>query len=958
LNGIPGALKNKMEEFLIMKKKVLAYLLCSTMLLATVLTGCSKEGTTNSAEDAKGATAASEIPQDYKYYYSFDAADDSEAIVATSQTIGGDPILGPADKENVYIPGVKGDAIYTDGITGYRLTDVNGVGDNYTVSFWIYATRLANYMPTVQFGPDVHGDATGNQHYVNITRAEWSGEGTFPCVWSYDQGADGSPWPAWSDAGTGEPLKEWMNIALVVDSSKLSADGSLIEGKLYINGEEYISKDSDGNVVPVMITKDCMAQSDNFDFLIGVNFWDSVFKGAFDELYIYDYALDAGQIAGLYADGDPTVAYEEPERVIEVKADEKAIASIGAMDYSKADDVYAETTAISDGQTIEVKLMHWSDGQDASHNYYFSLVDADGKEVARVNADMSGTVDEKAIDDKCFSWSWGNWNTWEQSVMVETSVTAKITKNGDEITIDVDNVDYNKTSNTATATFTAKNVAGIKIGTVNSYTDILSIKDKTVKAGGITVGNTDCTTGWWTQFSDVFAIPEGQTVTKNFTNYTDGVNNWDNFVVILQNTPSGHSADTTDGYAEYAVVRADNFGWGSGYDGIATAECDWNWDTFASDMDGAKCEVSITNNGDTADIVAVVTTVDGKTYNQSYKGIKTGGDLYACFSCEAAYLNFDVETVGNTDCTTSWWSQFSDIYAVAEGESKTVYFKNYTDGVNNWDNFVAILQNTPAGHSADADASYAEYAVVRADNFGWGTGYDGIATAECDWNWDTFTSDMDGAYVALTVTNNGATADIKAVVTTQDGNVYNQSYTGIKTGGDLYFCLSCEAAYLQIECEKVGNTDCTTSWWSQFSCIKPVESGKTVSRSFTNYTDGVNNWDNFVVILQNTPNGHSAEAAEGYAEYAVVRADNFGWGAGYDGIATAECDWNWDTFTSDMDGANVNLAVTNNGKTADITATVTTKEGKVYHQTYKDIAVDGDLYFCLSCEASYLAITD
>ena len=938
-----------------MKKKLVSLLLVSTVLAASVFTGCAEDSGTStesqtsvSTEETKEEVKAADVPSDYTYYFSFDEADDSSSIMPISQTIGGDPILSKADKDTVYIPGVKGDAIYTDGVTGYKLTDVNGVGDTYTVSFWIYATRLANYMPTVQFGPDVHGDATGLQHYVNITRGEWAGEGTFPCVWSYD----GDLWPVWSDINTGEPLKEWMHIALVVDPSNLSADGTLIAAKFYINGEEWVQTDSDGNVVPVYITKGCMDASDNFDFLIGINYWDSIFKGAFDELYIYNYALTGEQIAGLYADGDTSVPYEEPERVITVTADSSAIASIGAMDYSKADDLYSEVTSIADGQTMQVKLSHWSDGQDATHNYYFSFVNEAGDEVARLNADMTGTVNGNAIEDSAFTWSWGNWNTWEQSVMVETDVTASITRNGDEFTVSIDNVDYNSTSNTAAAVFTASDVSGFKIGTVNSYTDILSIKDKTVKAGGITVGNTDLTTGWWTQFSDIFAIPEGQSVTKTFKNYTDGVNSWDNFVVILQNTPTGHSADTTEGYAEYAVVRADNYGWGTGYE-TCTAEADWNLETITSDLDGATCEVTITNNGATADVTALITTVTGTQYHQSYTGITTGGDLYACFSCEGAYLDFAAETVGNTDLTTGWWTQFSNIYAVAEGESKTVFFKNYTDGVNSWDNFVAILQNTPQGHSADTTEGYAEYAVVRADNYGWGTGYE-TCTAEGDWNLETITSDLDGAYVALTVTNNGDTADVKAVVTCQDGTQYHQSYTGITTGGDLYFCLSCEASYLQIESTVVGNTDLTTGWWTQFTDIYEVCEGETVTKSFTNYTDEVNSWDNFVVILQNTPTGHSADT-EGYTEYAVVRADNYGWGTGYE-AATAEGDWNLETITSDLNGAHVLLTVTNNGGSADVIAYVTTASGAVYTQKYTGISVDGPLYFCLSCEAAYLSL--
>lgn len=89
-------------------------------------------------------------------------------------------------------------------------------------------------------------------------------------------------------------------------------------------------------------------------------------------------------------------------------------------------------------------------------------------------------------------------------------------------------------------------------------------------------------------------------------------------------------------YAEYGVVRADNWGWGAGYDGIATAECDWNWDTFKTDMSGATAVVSVTNNGDTADVTAAIITLDGKVYHQKYTGIKTGGDLYFCFTVDGS----------------------------------------------------------------------------------------------------------------------------------------------------------------------------------------------------------------------------------------------------------------------------------------------------------------------------------
>ncbi len=782
---------------------MLSVLLCGAMI-GSLLTGCGSDSETSSTDTATtDTTVSADIPQDYKYYYSFDEADDSDAIAPTERVSSS---LNIIEKDKNYIPGVKGESIYVDGITGYTLTDVNGVGDSYTVAYWTYCKRSALYMANTIWGPDIYGDkAIGGELWAAF---DWlaSDDGTtnnFPSVWSND--ALGAGRASWTIAENDDGVGKWMHVAMVIDANDITADGLCNIAKIYIDGKEY-TKSSNGEVVETKVVKGAMNPSDSFEFCLGINYWDSVFKGAIDELYIYDYALDADQIAALYADGDGSVAFEEPERVITVTADETAIESVGSMDYSNAyGDSYSSLYEVKDGQTLQLKMKSWSDGKDTSDNYSLVFMNGDD-ELASVCADMTGFYagdTTKIIEDSAFTWSWGNWNTWKSQVMVESDATVLITKNGSEITLEFDNVDYNETSNPSTAVITLDDVAEgsvfFKVTNKACYTDILGTKDKTVTTGGIVVGNTDCTTAWWSQFSDIFEVAEGQSVSKTFTNYTDGVNNWDNFVVILQNTPTGHSADT-EGYAEYAVVRADNFGWGTGYDAGCETDCNWNWDTFITDMDGAKVTVTITNNGSTADIYAYVVTTTGTEYYQSYKNIAIDGPLYACFSCEASYLDFSAYTVGNTDCSTAWWSQFGNINYVPEGESKTVYFKNYTDGANNWDNFICILQNIPDAHSVDADANYAEYAVVRADNFGWGTGYE-TATLDCDWNWDTFTTDIDGAYVALTVTNNGDTADISAVITTTEGTQYHQSYTGITTGGDLYFTLSCEASYLLIEAE-------------------------------------------------------------------------------------------------------------------------------------------------------------
>ena len=96
--------------------------------------------------------------------------------------------------------------------------------------------------------------------------------------------------------------------------------------------------------------------------------------------------------------------------------------------------------------------------------------------------------------------------------------------------------------------------------------------------------------GWWTVFSDNFNVPAGETRSISFTNYTSQANNWSNFAIVLR------KADL----AEYAVVRADNYGWGAGYDGNASLVhngTQGDWAAWLADMNGAKVTVYVTNCG-------------------------------------------------------------------------------------------------------------------------------------------------------------------------------------------------------------------------------------------------------------------------------------------------------------------------------------------------------------------------
>ncbi len=648
-----------------MKKKVLSAVLSAAAAMM-LLAGCGDTAPATTAATDAPAEAASEapaeapaaeepaaetveaaaIPTDYKYYFPMDAAA-PEVHRAVQDTAAGTVSIDDS-KEVTYIPGAVGQAAYTDGTAGLKL-DVNGVGTTYTVSYWLYATRFANYMPTLQFGPDIHGDATGGQHYTNITRSEWNPDGpSFPCVWSYDQAAEGSPWPNWAPDEPGEHLKEWMNITLTVDESELSEDGTLAIGHLYVNGEELKGYDGDGNERPVYITKGSMSASDNFDFLLGVNYWDSIFKGAFDEVYVYDRVLDPAEVKGIYAAGDTSVAFEEPERVITVEANPDALETLGTTDLTMGFwSDFSSAIPLEDGKTKIVTLKNYSDGLNSWDNYVLAFTNeetkahenpnetgnADHKEYGVMRADAYAWIGDKNSADDTetfqFEYSWGNWNTWAQSVMADADVTLKVTRNGDTIQVEADNVDFNGTSNTMKGTMKCdlkpEDPCYMVITGEASYIEINSVKDQIlVEADAAAVdhvGSTELTGAFWSDWTDGYELKDGDTRTVKLTNYSNGANNWENFVLAFCNTQTkGHEApaDQDPAYAEYAVLRADAYGWGdASYEG--TFETSWgdDWAGWLEMMKDADVTVEISRDGGVINVKETFVGADGSEWTES-----------------------------------------------------------------------------------------------------------------------------------------------------------------------------------------------------------------------------------------------------------------------------------------------------------------------------------------------------
>ena len=294
------------------------------------------------------------------------------------------------------------------------------------------------------------------------------------------------------------------------------------------------------------------------------------------------------------------------------------------------------------------------------------------------------------------------------------------------------------------------------------------------------VGATDNSTAFWGDHSQLVKVAAGETFVTRFTNYTSGQNNWNNFVIVL----------TKSNNDEYAVVRADNYGWGAGYDNnpnLVTSGGQADWGAWLAAMDGAKVTTAVTNNGDgTADVQAVMEGTDGVTYVQEYKGI-------AIDDPDDFYFHFEFDdVVGAEDNSTAFWGAHSVDFAVPEGRTVTTRIKNFSSLQNNWNNTCVVL-------TSDGTA---EYAVVRADNYGWGTGYEGnpnLVTSGGQSDWGAWLAAMDDAYMTISVTNHGTSADVKMIMVGNDGVTYYQDYFGIAISNDLYFRLTVDGSHLIFE---------------------------------------------------------------------------------------------------------------------------------------------------------------
>ena len=513
-------------------------------------------------------------------------------------------------------------------------------------------------------------------------------------------------------------------------------------------------------------------------------------------------------------------------------------------------------------------------------------------------------------------------------------------------------------------------------------------KGEGAKISPTTLGKTDCSSAWWDAHLDQdIKIESNKVYSTTFTNYSSLANNYNNYVVVLR------KADKT----EYCCLRSDDYGWGDSYASCThsnTASGDWaGW---LAQMNGAKVTVTVTNYGDnTCDVVADVVGTEGLVSQQKYTGIPVeSGDLYLDFTVDGCYYVFDKDEMDVTDAVdqqpvsmqlvnvpeeVNLGSELSDFTSqikaqvtydggtVKEVASSDLSFMVVPDFNTLGEKYiVATLNKTLLNKQADKTINAsAKFKVVdtpvkvelvskpKHTNY-YIYNSDALLGVERTLAFDTEGLEVKGTYQdgrteildnsKLTFSTIPATVGEHKVVITANGG---------KTAEVTIKVNESKVTAVTPEPKSLGAADCSAAFWSVCTDDIKLPAGATREFNLTNYSSGAGNWNNYYVILR--------DAAKSAPEYAVVRADNYGWGSGYDACTHVgtqlEAYADWAGWLATMNGAKVKVYVTNcNNGTADVQAIVTGTDGTETYQWYTGInnINPSDLFVSFTVDGSHL----
>lgn len=504
------------------------------------------------------------------------------------------------------------------------------------------------------------------------------------------------------------------------------------------------------------------------------------------------------------------------------------------------------------------------------------------------------------------------------------------------------------------------------------------------------VGAENYSSPWWTDFSDYFAVPANKMLTLEFINHNGGTQDiFKNWVLLVTNEVGERGGE---GYAEYFALRADPFGWGNGdYDAGLISH---NYPTidgnvgseFLSIMDGAYVTLQIDHSATGyAFITATAVGTDGTelvmTYNQP---VSSTENITVFLVAEGSYLQMKKAYLLPSKITA-----VDDVNPVSITVEGTPEFVEMGDE-NFWGDAIATVTYAD-GSSAQVDPVDISFNVVPdMTSLGQKTvmvAYSKTKKGAYGPAVSTFyTLEVTNPITSLAVTNapNITTYyyfNSDPIKFNPAGMVVTATYSDGTTGivansvlafGSIPAATGAQAVDISYEgttstinttvpvtliqgVSQVGASDLSTGFWGAHTPDFTVAAGMSKTFKFYVYSTNANTWNAPVTILRRADLGLGAAG-----EFAVVRMDNHGWGSGYDGIATATPDWNFDIFAANISGSYVEITVTNNGDdTADIEYDVTYANGETHGQEYTGVMVDSaDLTTALTVDGCYLVFVN
>lgn len=427
-----------------------------------------------------------------------------------------------------------------------------------------------------------------------------------------------------------------------------------------------------------------------------------------------------------------------------------------------------------------------------------------------------------------------------------------------------------------------------------------------------TFGATDYSSAFWDDdsFSKYYQIPDGGTWQAQFTLNIDPDETlyYENFGLVVTNDEDRESS----AYSEYGVIRFDatndtatyNSQWGYLYFQYTTASLiftpdDDNGVTNLSSL-GGTVTVTVDRSDPDAFTIEMTNGTQTKTYAQPYAlgnlNTDSSNDTIRCFiAVEGSYIDFALTTIvpigGLTSADDkdpvsmvlnnvpdivelgdSLESVVADVTATVtfdEGVTKTVTADELTFSVipdmttTGEKTLVAIYNKTYNGEYCEtpvmASATFTvEDQIVALEittTPSAATYYYYTTEATESMSGRTLVFDPTGLEVTAiyssggsgTISNSRLTfSTIPAEAGTYDVTV---SYGMVSTRlGGIVTVAKSSVSSVSNTSSMVGAENNTSDYLAEFSDVFPVSAGETEQISFTNYTSGANNWDNFIAL--------------------------------------------------------------------------------------------------------------